>query len=66
MPFASEGGGMRGGNPGEGGSMVAGRDGRGLLGGGFGGCRLPVRRLSWGWAESLGGRLWAGPGLARG
>jgi len=30
MPFAS-GGGMRGGNPGEGGSMVAGRDGRASL-----------------------------------
>lgn len=32
---------MGGGNPGDGGSMVAGRDGRGSLGGGFGDAGCP-------------------------
>jgi len=41
---------MRGGNPGEGGSMVAGRGGRGSLGGGFGdaGCLVGgSRAVGW-------------------
>jgi hypothetical protein len=47
MPFGSVGGyGMRGGNPGEGGSIVAGQAGRGLARWRLLGCQLPAWRLS--------------------
>jgi hypothetical protein len=45
MPFASGGCWMRGRNPGEGGSMVAGRDGRGSHVGNSGDARSPFWRL---------------------